>query len=75
MQFHKMVVIAKKIHDKIKFTFHLYHSKILRDVIAERETIIYALLQLFGMCTAIANPILYGYLNENFRKHYSTLYR
>merc|ERR1719361_1337256 len=50
-------------------------SKILKDVIAERETIIYALLQLFGMCTAIANPILYGYLNENFRKHYGTLYR
>ena len=73
MQLHEMVV--KKIHDKIKFTFYLYHSKILRDVIAERETIIYALLQLFGMCTAIANPILYGYLNENFRKHYSTLYR
>ena len=66
---------VKKVHYQIKFTFYLYPSKILRDVIAERETIIYALLQLFGMCTAIANPILYGYLNENFRKHYGTLYR
>ena len=75
MHLHRTVSWSKKVLYQIKFTFYLYPSKILRDVIAERETIIYALLQLFGMCTAIANPILYGYLNENFRKHYSTLYR
>ena len=49
--------------------------QMLKSAIAGNETVIYALLQLFGMCTALANPILYGYLNENFRKEYKSIYR
>ena len=44
-------------------------------LISGKETVIYAVLHLFGMCNALTNPILYGYLNENFRKEYRNIYR
>ena len=47
----------------------------MKELIAGKETVIYALLHLFGLCNALANPILYGYLNENFRKEYKNIYR
>ena len=47
----------------------------MKELVAGKETVIYALLHLFGLCNALANPILYGYLNENFRKEYKNIYR
>jgi hypothetical protein len=47
----------------------------MRDIISGNETVVYALLHLFGLCNALTNPVLYGYLNENFRKEYNNIYR
>jgi len=35
----------------------------------------YGLLHLLGSANACLNPFLYGYLNENFRREYKTIYR
>ncbi|TRY73362.1 hypothetical protein TCAL_06016 [Tigriopus californicus] len=48
---------------------------VIRKYIEGSETVIYSLLHLFGLCNACINPILYGYLNENFRKEYKKIYR
>ena len=41
-----------------------------------KEMMIYGLLQLVATGTnSIANPILYGYMNENFRKEYIRFYK
>ena len=37
--------------------------------------IVYGLLQLLGTANACSNPILYGYLNENFFNEYKNIYR
>ena len=47
----------------------------IRPYIEGYETVIYSLLQLCGLCNACINPVLYGYLNENFRKEYKNIYR
>ena len=39
------------------------------------EAAVYAVLHLLGLANACINPILYGYLNETFRKEYRTIYR
>ena len=52
----------------------IYPNK-MKPLIEGNETVIYALLHLFGLCNALTNPILYGYLNENFRKEYKSVYR
>ena len=52
----------------------IYPDK-MKTLIAGHETVIYAILHLFGLCNALTNPILYGYLNENFRKEYKNIYR
>ncbi len=58
------------------FTFVMALSpKFLRPVIEGMETVIYALLHLCGLSNACINPVLYGYLNENFRKEYKNIYR
>lgn len=40
---------------------------------SEKLLIIYAFCHLIAMCSACANPFLYGYLNENFRKEFKEL--
>lgn len=37
--------------------------------------IVYGVLQLLGTANACSNPILYGYLNENFFNEYKNIYR
>ena len=37
---------------------------------AELMIIIYAVCHMLGMSSALANPLLYGYLNENFRQEF-----
>ena len=37
--------------------------------------IVYGVLQLLGTANACSNPILYGYLNENFFNEYKSIYR
>jgi hypothetical protein len=39
------------------------------------EELVYGLLHLLGTANACFNPILYGYLNENFRNEYKSIYR
>ena len=56
------------------FLMDMYPEQ-MKALIAGNETVIYAVLHLFGMCNALTNPILYGYLNENFRKEYKNIYR
>ena len=56
------------------FLMDMYPEQ-MKAMIAGNETVIYAVLHLFGMCNALTNPILYGYLNENFRKEYRNIYR
>jgi len=51
------------------------HPGLIRPFISGNEAVVYAVLHLFGLCNAITNPILYGYLNENFRKEYKGIYR
>lgn len=40
---------------------------------SEQLLLIYAFCHLIAMCSACANPFLYGYLNENFRKEFKDL--
>ena len=56
------------------FLMDIYPDK-MKALITGHETVIYAILHLFGLCNALTNPILYGYLNENFRKEYKNIYR
>ena len=51
------------------------YPALMKPIISGNETVIYAVLHLFGLCNALTNPILYGYLNENFRKEYKSIYR
>ena len=37
--------------------------------------IMYGILHLLGAANAVTNPVLYGYLNENFRNEYISIYR
>jgi len=46
-----------------------------RALIEGDEALIFAALHLCGIANACMNPILYGYLNENFRKEYRNIYR
>lgn len=39
------------------------------------EEVVYGMLHLLGTANACFNPILYGYLNENFRNEYKSIYR
>ncbi|KAI5645740.1 7 transmembrane receptor (rhodopsin family) domain-containing protein [Phthorimaea operculella] len=36
-------------------------------------TIVYAVCHMFGMSSAVSNPLLYGWLNDNFRKEFEEI--
>ena len=41
----------------------------------QQQTIIYAVCHVMGMLSACANPIIYGFLNENFSREFKELYK
>ena len=46
-----------------------------RPISEQQTTIIYAVCHVMGMVSACANPIIYGFLNENFHREFSELYK
>ena len=52
-----------------------YSPKLLLQNIEDHKNIIQGLMYLLGGTNSIANPILYGYMNENFKKEYSKFYK
>ena len=55
---------------KIRSNFGGIRNKHAYSLYREREVLVYCLLKLLGASNACLNPILYGYLNENFRQEY-----
>ena len=51
-----------------------YNPQSLKDLMGRYHDVAYGLLHLLGAGTSIANPILYGYMNENFRNEYRKFY-
>ena len=51
-----------------------YSPKLLQNI-EDHKNIIQGLMYLLGGINSIANPILYGYMNENFKKEYSKFYK
>lgn len=39
----------------------------------DNVTLIYAICHMFGMSSAVSNPLLYGWLNDNFRKEFEEI--
>lgn len=39
------------------------------------DPLVYGLCTIMGLGNACINPILYGYLNENFRREYTSLFK
>ncbi len=57
----------------LNLTLDLYNPfKLPRD--KEMMLIIYAACHLFGMSSACANPFLYGWFNENFRREFKLIF-
>ncbi|CAG9569476.1 unnamed protein product [Danaus chrysippus] len=46
-----------------------------KDAILDEKsmTITYAICHMFGMSSAVSNPLLYGWLNDNFRKEFEEI--
>ena len=51
-----------------------YSPKLLQNI-EDHKNLIQGLMYLLGGTNSIANPILYGYMNENFKKEYSKFYK
>ena len=51
-----------------------YHPQSLKEMMGRYHDVTYGILHLLGAGTSIANPILYGYMNENFRNEYRKFY-
>ena len=51
-----------------------YNPQSLKDMMGRYHDMTYGILHLLGAGTSIANPILYGYMNENFRNEYRKFY-
>ena len=52
-----------------------FHPEMFKVLMGRYHNVMYLILHLLGAANAVSNPILYGYLNENFRHEYFTIYR
>ncbi|XP_068156163.1 neuropeptide F receptor isoform X1 [Drosophila tropicalis] len=52
--------------------FNLY-ADMQRGAVTQNMLVIYAICHMIGMSSACSNPLLYGWLNENFRKEFREL--
>lgn len=51
--------------------FNLYSDVYLeKEVLTQDLLVIYAICHMMGMSSACSNPVLYGWLNENFKKEF-----
>lgn len=57
------------------FTLISEYSPKLFQNIEDQKNLIQGLMYLLGGTNSIANPILYGYMNENFKKEYAKFYK
>ena len=48
---------------------------LIEKYLGGQDTLVYGLANIFGLGNACINPVLYGFLNENFRKEYKSIYR
>jgi hypothetical protein len=39
------------------------------------HALVYGICHILGLANACVNPVLYGYLNENFRKEYKHIFK
>lgn len=54
--------------------FNLVADFSTEDLLDEKAmTITYAVCHMFGMSSAVSNPLLYGWLNDNFRKEFEEI--
>ncbi|XP_036234283.2 neuropeptide F receptor isoform X1 [Bactrocera oleae] len=53
--------------------YNLYADMRSPMAVTERMLVIYACCHMFGMSSACTNPLLYGWLNDNFRKEFREL--
>ncbi|CAH0721066.1 unnamed protein product, partial [Brenthis ino] len=54
--------------------FNLVADFSTEDLLDEKAmTITYAICHMFGMSSAVSNPLLYGWLNDNFRKEFEEI--
>lgn len=52
-----------------------YYPQFFKKMMGPYHDIIYGMMHLLGATNSIANPILYGYMNENFRHEYRKFYK
>ncbi|CAO1435415.1 unnamed protein product [Diamesa serratosioi] len=54
--------------------FNLYADLFMSDdLLTQKVMIIYAICHMAGMSSACSNPMLYGWLNDNFRKEFNEI--
>lgn len=54
--------------------FNLVADFAPEPILEEKSMIItYAICHMFGMSSAVSNPLLYGWLNDNFRKEFEEI--
>lgn len=56
--------------------FNLYSDVYLeKEAFTENLLVVYAICHMMGMSSACSNPVLYGWLNENFKKEFREILR
>lgn len=54
--------------------YNLYSDIYLKDyTLTPHQLIVYAVCHMMGMSSACSNPLLYGWLNDNFRKEFNEI--
>lgn len=53
--------------------FNLYADMQRSSAVTQRMLVAYAICHMIGMSSACSNPLLYGWLNDNFRKEFQEL--
>ena len=52
-----------------------FQPRFFKDLMGKYHDVTYGILRLFGGANAVANPLLYGYLNDNFKNEYLHIYQ
>ncbi|XP_067631381.1 neuropeptide F receptor [Eurosta solidaginis] len=50
--------------------YNLYADMRSPEALTQRMIVMYAFCHMLGMSSAVTNPVLYGFLNDNFRKEF-----
>ncbi|XP_029439299.1 neuropeptide Y receptor type 2-like [Rhinatrema bivittatum] len=71
----KMLVMVVVVFAVCWFPFHMFQLAVDMDLVFHEYKLLYSVFHVVAMCSTFVNPLLYGWMNKNYRNGFLLFFR